>query len=79
MAVDVILPKWGLTMEEGVVAVWEKQVGDAVTEGETIAIIETEKIETELPSPATGVLTEILHAAGDEVPVGTVIARIDGG
>ena len=79
MAVDVILPKWGLTMEEGIVAEWEKQVGDTVAEGETIAIIETEKIETELPSPAAGVLTEILVAVGDEVPVGTVIARIDGG
>ena len=79
MATDVILPKWGLTMEDGVIAVWEKQVGDSVTEGETIAIIETEKIETELPAPATGVLVEIVHGEGDEVPVGTVIARIDGG
>ena len=76
MAHDVILPKWGLTMEEGTIAVWEKQVGDAIAEGETIAIIETEKIETELPSPGAGVLAEILHAEGDTVPVGTVIARL---
>ena len=76
MAHDVILPKWGLTMEEGTIAVWEKQVGDRVAEGETIAIIETEKIETELPAPAAGVVTEIVHAEGDTVPVGTVIARL---
>ncbi len=76
MAHEVILPKWGLTMDEGVIAVWEKKVGDTVAEGETIAIIETEKIETELPSPASGVITEILHQEGDTVPVGTVIARI---
>lgn len=78
MAHDVILPKWGLTMDEGVIAVWEKQVGDAVAEGETIAIIETEKLETELPAPASGTLVEVIHPEGATVPVGTVIARIEG-
>ena len=76
MAHDVILPKWGLTMEDGVIAVWEKQVGEAVAEGETIAIIETEKIETELPSPADGTVLELLYPEGTTVDIGTVIARI---
>jgi pyruvate/2-oxoglutarate dehydrogenase complex dihydrolipoamide acyltransferase (E2) component len=73
---DVILPKWGLTMEEGTIIQWDKVVGDTVDEGETIAVIATEKIETDLPAPASGVLMEVLHQEGETVPVGTVIARI---
>jgi len=77
MATEVILPKWGLTMEEGTLSVWEKAVGDQVEEGEIIAIIETEKIETELPSPVSGVVAKLLISEGDTVPVGTVIAVIE--
>jgi pyruvate/2-oxoglutarate dehydrogenase complex dihydrolipoamide acyltransferase (E2) component len=77
MATEVILPKWGLTMEEGVLVSWEKAVGDAVDEGEVLALIETDKIETELPAPAAGVITRLLVGEGDTVPVGTVIAIIE--
>lgn len=77
MATEVILPKWGLTMEEGVLVSWEKAVGDAVDEGEVLALIETDKIETELPSPAAGVITRLLVGEGDTVAVGTVIAIIE--
>lgn len=77
MATEVILPKFGLTMEEGILSIWEKSVGDSVAEGDIIAIIETEKIETELPAPVGGVLTRQLVAEGDTVPVGTVIAIIE--
>jgi pyruvate/2-oxoglutarate dehydrogenase complex dihydrolipoamide acyltransferase (E2) component len=77
MATEVILPKWGLTMEEGVLVSWEKAVGDAVDEGEVLALIETDKIETELLAPTAGVITRLLVGEGDTVPVGTVIAIIE--
>jgi len=78
MSHDVILPKWGMTMEEGTILEWTKSVGDSVDEGETLAVIETEKIESDLPAPVSGVLREVIHAAGETLPVGTVIARIEG-
>ncbi len=76
MAVEVILPKWGLTMEEGTVAEWRKQAGDAVAEDEIIADVETDKITNELPAPASGIVAKILVAAGETVEVGTVLALI---
>ena len=77
MATEVILPKWGLTMEEGVLVSWERAVGDAVDEGDALALIETDKIETELPAPVAGVITSLLVGEGDTVAVGTVIAIIE--
>jgi pyruvate/2-oxoglutarate dehydrogenase complex dihydrolipoamide acyltransferase (E2) component len=80
MAVDVILTKWGLTMEEGTLVDWLVNVGDNVTEGQALANVETDKIVNELESPAAGVISEILVAAGtEEVPVGAVLCRIDEG
>jgi pyruvate/2-oxoglutarate dehydrogenase complex dihydrolipoamide acyltransferase (E2) component len=76
MAVEVILPKWGLTMEEGTVSEWRKQEGDAVAEDDIIADVETDKITNELPAPASGVIAKILVAAGETVEVGTVLALI---
>lgn len=76
MAVEVILPKWGLTMEEGTVSEWRKQEGDAVVEDEIIADVETDKITNELPAPASGIIAKILVAAGETVEVGTVLAVI---
>ena len=76
MAVEVILPKWGLTMEEGTVSEWRKQEGDAVAEDEIIADVETDKITNELPAPASGIVAKILVAAGETVEVGTVLAVI---
>lgn len=76
MAVEVILPKWGLTMEEGTVSEWRKQEGDVVAEDEIIADVETDKITNELPAPASGVIARILVAAGETVDVGTVLALI---
>jgi len=76
MAVEVILPKWGLTMEDGSVSEWRKQEGDAVAEDEIIADVETDKITNELPAPASGIIARILVAAGETVEVGTVLALI---
>lgn len=76
MAVEVILPKWGLTMEDGTVVAWHKAVGDPVAEGEVIAEVETEKVENELVSPCDGILARILVEEEETVDVGTVLAII---
>ena len=76
MSEDVILPKWGLTMEEGTVKLWHKQVGDTVGEGDVLADVETDKFNNELPAPISGILARILVAAEETVPVGTVLAII---
>jgi pyruvate dehydrogenase E2 component (dihydrolipoamide acetyltransferase) len=66
-----------MTMQDGTVAEWLKKVGDRVDEGEPIAVIETEKVNTDLEAPESGVLKEILVQEGETVEVGTVLARID--
>lgn len=76
MLVDVVMPKYGPNMLEGIVSRWLKQVGERVEKDEEIAEVETEKVNAGVPVPAAGVLAELLAAEGDEVPVGAVIARI---
>ena len=76
MATDVILPKWGLTMEDGTVVAWYVDEGDHVVEGEVIAEVETEKVENELESPCAGVVARILVDEDETVDVGTVLAVI---
>jgi pyruvate dehydrogenase E2 component (dihydrolipoamide acetyltransferase) len=72
----VVMPKLGLTMTEGAIAGWLKQPGDAVTAGEEIAEIETDKITYTLEAPADGTLLEILLPAGETAPVKETIAWI---
>jgi pyruvate dehydrogenase E2 component (dihydrolipoamide acetyltransferase) len=79
MRVDVTMPNLGYDMEEGTVAAWLKQVGDAVERGEVIAEIETDKTTVEMESLATGTLAEIVHPSGSTVPVGEVIAVLETG
>jgi pyruvate/2-oxoglutarate dehydrogenase complex dihydrolipoamide acyltransferase (E2) component len=76
---DVTLPKWGMTMQEGTIASWGVEVGDAVTEGQVRATVATEKVDADLEAPATGTLAEILVGAGETAPVGAVVARIETG
>ena len=68
------LPKFGLTMEEASVNEWSVAVGEPVAQGQTIATIESEKVEMELPSPVGGIVAEHLVQPGDTVPVGTPLA-----
>jgi pyruvate/2-oxoglutarate dehydrogenase complex dihydrolipoamide acyltransferase (E2) component len=75
--VDVTMPQMGVSVAEGTVADWKKRPGDWVERDETIVEISTDKIETEIPSPAAGRVTEILIEVGVTVPVGEVLARID--
>jgi pyruvate/2-oxoglutarate dehydrogenase complex dihydrolipoamide acyltransferase (E2) component len=65
-----------MTMSEGKIAAWEVAVGDRVTEGQPLAAITTDKVESDVEAPVDGVVEEILVEAGATVEVGTVIARI---
>jgi len=76
MIIDVIMPKMGESVNEGTVIRWYKKIGDKVKLDETIFEIATDKVDTEIPSPAEGVLTEILVNIQETVEVGTVVARI---
>ncbi len=76
MAKDVILPALGMSQDTGKIVQWLKVEGEHVTKGEPLAEIETDKATVEIESPADGVLAHVAAAAGDDVPVGQVIAHI---
>ncbi len=73
---DVEMPQLGETVTEGTITQWFKQVGDTVAEDEPLFEVSTDKVDSEVPSPVSGTLSEILVAEGDTVDVGTVLARI---
>ena len=77
--VPVHMPKYGMTMEEGIIVEWLVKEGDRIKQGDGIAIIETEKVATELEAPASGIIVEISADIDQEVPVGNVIAYIERG
>lgn len=77
MKVEVLLPQWGMGMNEGTVIEWKKKVGDRVTEDEPIAEVEAEKVTEVLESPATGVLSDIYVNEDEVAKVRTVVAIID--
>ena len=74
--VDVVMPQMGVSVSEGTVTRWLKNVGDTVQADEPLLEISTDKVDTEVPSPGTGVLQEILVQEGETVDVGTLVARI---
>ncbi len=74
--VDVVTPAAGESVSEGTILEWQVKVGDFIKLDETIVEISTDKVDLELPSPASGTVTEILVQEGDTVTVGQVIARI---
>ncbi len=75
-AVEVVMPQMGVSVSEGTIVAWRKRAGDWVEYEETICDISTDKIDTEVPSPAAGRLAEIVVEPGQTVAVGTVLARI---
>lgn len=75
----VVMPKMGESITEGTVITWHKQVGESVELDETLLEIGTDKVDTEIPSPVSGVLKQILVPEGDTVDVGTTIAVISSG
>jgi pyruvate/2-oxoglutarate dehydrogenase complex dihydrolipoamide acyltransferase (E2) component len=74
--VDVTMPQMGVSVSEGTIVEWHKQVGDWVAYEETIVSISTDKIDTDVPSPAAGRLAEVVVEPGTTVEVGTVLARL---
>lgn len=77
MKVDMLMPQMGESITEATISRWLKKVGDTVAMDEIILEISTDKVDSEIPSPAAGVISEILFQEGDVVPVKTAIARID--
>ena len=73
---DITLPQLGETVTEGTITKWFKKVGDIVAADEPLFEVSTDKVDTEVPSPISGTLTEIRVPEGDTVPVGTVIAVV---
>lgn len=73
---DMVMPKMGESITEGTILKWLKKEGDEVEQDEVILEISTDKVDTEIPAPASGVLSKILAAEGDVVEVGAKIAEI---
>src|SRR5215207_10367252 len=80
MAVDttvqVVMPAMGDSVSEGTILEWRKKEGDSVSEDETIVEISTDKVDAEVPSPATGTVVKVHAAEGDTVHVGALLAEI---
>ncbi len=79
MSTDVIMPQMGESIAEGTIVKWLKQVGDKVTRDEPLFEISTDKVDAEIPSPASGTVTEIKVSEGQTVPINTVVAIIGEG
>jgi pyruvate/2-oxoglutarate dehydrogenase complex dihydrolipoamide acyltransferase (E2) component len=77
MRKEVIMPKIGLDMDEGTISTWLKKVGDRVTEGETLVVIETDKAVTDVQSSLNGTLVEIVAKEGDTVEITKTIAWVE--
>jgi 2-oxoglutarate dehydrogenase E2 component (dihydrolipoamide succinyltransferase) len=75
--VEMVMPKMGESIMEGTVIEWSKKVGDHIEQDETILEIATDKVDSEVPAPESGVLVEILAEAGETVEVGKPIAIIE--
>jgi len=75
-ATDVVMPQMGVSVSEGTITKWLKQVGEPIKADESLLEISTDKVDTEVPSPASGVVAEILVQEGETVEVGTKLAVI---
>ncbi|MEX5215619.1 MAG: 2-oxo acid dehydrogenase subunit E2 [Nitrospiraceae bacterium] len=79
MATDIVMPQLGESIAEGTVVKWLVPEGGRIEKDQPLLEVETDKVALEIPSPASGLLTEVLVSAGNTVPVGTLLARLDGG
>ncbi|HEY2543815.1 MAG TPA: biotin/lipoyl-containing protein, partial [Gaiellaceae bacterium] len=77
-AVDVVMPQMGVSVSEGTITKWLKREGDQIEADEPLLEISTDKVDTEVPSPASGTVVQILVQEGETVDVGTKIAQIGG-
>ncbi|HNK38298.1 MAG TPA: dihydrolipoamide succinyltransferase, partial [Microthrixaceae bacterium] len=76
---DIVMPQLGESVTEGTITRWFKAVGESVTEDEPLFEVSTDKVDTEVPAPASGVLSEIRVQEGETVDVGTVLAVLGDG
>lgn len=74
--VDLVMPKLGESIMEATILKWHKKPGDSIKQDETVLDIATDKVDSEVPSTAEGVIEEVLFKENDVVPIGTVIAKI---
>lgn len=79
MKEPIYMPKFGMTMTEGVIVAWHKQVGDPIKQGEPLVTVQTEKVDTEIESTVNGVVVALQYQVDDEAPVGGIIAYIEVG
>ena len=75
--VEIQMPAMGESVTEGVVLEWHVSEGDEVTEGDTVVEVSTDKIDAEVPAPASGVIGKIMAQVDDTVAVGQVLAQLD--
>src|SRR2546427_3144294 len=76
---DVVMPQMGESIVEGTLTKWLKKTGDRIERDEPLFEISTDKVDTEIPAPAAGTLSEILVQEGQTVGINTVVARLDEG
>src|SRR5260370_8416022 len=76
---DVVMPQMGESIVEGTLTKWLKKKGDRVERDEPLFEISTDKVDTEIPAPAAGVLGDVLVQEGATVAIGTVVGRIEDG
>src|SRR5580698_179635 len=77
--IDVVMPQMGESIVEGTLTKWLKKPGETVGRDEPLFEISTDKVDTEIPSPAAGILAEVLIEEGKTVGINTVVARINDG
>ena len=77
--VQIAMPEMGESVTEGIVLEWHVAEGDFVSEGDTVVEVSTDKVDAEVPAPMDGVITKLLVAVDDEVPVGAPMAEMEAG
>src|SRR6478735_5977312 len=77
--VQIAMPEMGESVTEGIVLEWHVAEGDFVSEGDTVVGVSTDKVDAEVPAPASGVITKLLVSVDDEVPVGAPLAEMEPG
>jgi pyruvate/2-oxoglutarate dehydrogenase complex dihydrolipoamide acyltransferase (E2) component len=75
--VEIVMPQLGVSVVEGTLVLWRKEPGDRVEADEAICDVSSDKIDSEIPAPASGRIVELLVEVGDTVDVGTVIATME--
>ncbi len=77
--VQIAMPEMGESVTEGIVLEWHVAEGDFVNEGDTVVEVSTDKVDAEVPAPTSGVITKLVAAVDDEVPVGAPLAEMEAG